>query len=90
MCLILNPWETARYHTVQRNLILRRLVTNGEGETFAPTSGFAGLMDGEEWFLGEEVKTMDELTRVERRRCRRRFPNNRRRRRRCLRRQRND
>ena len=42
------------------------------------------------WLVGKEVRQMDELTRRERRRCRRRFPNNRRRRRRCLRREGND
>jgi len=39
--------------------------------------------------LGKEVKRMDELTRREWRRCRRRYESGRRRRR-CLRRQRND
>ena len=29
---------------------------NGEGDTFAPTSGFAGLAGGEEWLPEKEVK----------------------------------
>jgi hypothetical protein len=41
------------------------------------------------WLVGKEVRQMDELTRRERRRCRRRY-DNRRARRRCLRRERND
>ena len=55
MRLVPNPCETRSCHAGQRNAALLSLGPNGEGCTFAPTSGFAGL-SGEEWFLGKEVK----------------------------------
>ncbi|HEV2742503.1 MAG TPA: hypothetical protein VGV91_05060, partial [Rubrobacter sp.] len=55
----------------------------------SPSAPLEEKGDGDEWELGEEVTRMDELTRRERRRCRRRY-DSRRRRRRCLRQQRND
>ena len=56
MRLVLKAWETRRYQAGQLNLTLLGLGPNGEGDTFVPPNGFAGLMGGEDWFLGKEVK----------------------------------